>query len=129
MSCFAIRAFTRLSRQQRPNSASARSLPNSVSSSDAVQRRPGISCPPLRPDAPKPICSRSIRITEKPRSAQASAALSPVKPPPIKATSHWGSPSNERSEEHTSELQSLMRKSYADICVKKKKLTTEQTYH
>src|SRR3546814_993418 len=28
---------------------------------------------------------------------------------------HW------RSEEHTSELQSLMRKSYADFCLKKKK--------
>src|SRR3546814_10641236 len=26
-----------------------------------------------------------------------------------------------RSEEHTSELQSLMRKSYADFCLKKKK--------
>src|SRR3546814_7902842 len=27
----------------------------------------------------------------------------------------------ERSEEHTSELQSLMRRSYADFCLKKKK--------
>src|SRR3546814_7122942 len=30
----------------------------------------------------------------------------------------------ERSEEHTSELQSLMRTSYAVFCLKKKKLTT-----
>src|SRR3546814_1313179 len=30
----------------------------------------------------------------------------------------------ERSEEHTSELQSLMRISYAVFCLKKKKLTT-----
>src|SRR3546814_5609002 len=38
-----------------------------------------------------------------------------------------------RSEEHTSELQSLMRNSYAVFCLKKKKnLTTDQrtkTYH
>src|SRR3546814_2121717 len=33
----------------------------------------------------------------------------------------------ERSEEHTSELQSLMRTSYAVFCLKKKKLTTEST--
>src|SRR3546814_1354409 len=32
-----------------------------------------------------------------------------------------------RSEEHTSELQSLMRSSYAVFCLKKKK-TTDQTY-
>src|SRR3546814_4292541 len=30
----------------------------------------------------------------------------------------------QRSEEHTSELQSLMRKSYAVFCLKKKKYTT-----
>src|SRR3546814_10596845 len=33
-----------------------------------------------------------------------------------------------RSEEHTSELQSLMRTSYAVICLKKKNITTEDTY-
>src|SRR3546814_4555240 len=32
-----------------------------------------------------------------------------------------------RSEEHTSELQSLMRISYAVFCLKKKKLTTQVT--
>src|SRR3546814_2278419 len=32
-----------------------------------------------------------------------------------------------RSEEHTSELQSLMRISYAVFCLKKKKLTTDNT--
>src|SRR3546814_7491325 len=32
-----------------------------------------------------------------------------------------------RSEEHTSELQSLMRISYADFCLKKKKKQTTQT--
>src|SRR3546814_1274936 len=34
-----------------------------------------------------------------------------------------------RSEEHTSELQSLMRISYAVFCLKKKKTTTSKTRH
>src|SRR3546814_2182415 len=34
-----------------------------------------------------------------------------------------------RSEEHTSELQSLMRISYAVFCLKKKKNTTQTTTH
>src|SRR3546814_1628330 len=34
-----------------------------------------------------------------------------------------------RSEEHTSELQSLMRISYAVFCFKKKKLTTKSKVH
>src|SRR3546814_5230600 len=34
-----------------------------------------------------------------------------------------------RSEEHTSELQSLMRISYAVFCLKKKKKTTQLTYN
>src|SRR3546814_9379234 len=34
-----------------------------------------------------------------------------------------------RSEEHTSELQSLMRISYAVFCLKKKKKTKKQTLH
>src|SRR3546814_1424995 len=33
-----------------------------------------------------------------------------------------------RSEEHTSELQSLMRNSYAVFCLKKKKNNTQQTH-
>src|SRR3546814_3456093 len=36
--------------------------------------------------------------------------------------------SDERSEEHTSELQSLMRISYAVFCLKKKKKITIQTH-
>src|SRR3546814_6083556 len=34
-----------------------------------------------------------------------------------------------RSEEHTSELQSLMRSSYADFCFKKKKLHVKHPHH
>src|SRR3546814_9409984 len=36
-------------------------------------------------------------------------------------------PANPRSEEHTSELQSLMRISYAVFCLKKKKLESQNT--
>src|SRR3546814_5345508 len=39
--------------------------------------------------------------------------------------SHGGLSLRQRSEEHTSELQSLMRISYAVFCLKKKKQTTE----
>src|SRR3546814_5561639 len=38
-------------------------------------------------------------------------------------------PGGERSEEHTSELQSLMRISYAVFCLKKKIQTTETKIH
>src|SRR3546814_4705968 len=37
-------------------------------------------------------------------------------------------PVSQRSEEHTSELQSLMRTSYAVFCVKKKKRTYSSNY-
>src|SRR3546814_2395291 len=39
------------------------------------------------------------------------------------------SPSSMRSEEHTSELQSLMRISYAVFCLKKKKTFQNQCHH
>src|SRR3546814_4874775 len=38
-------------------------------------------------------------------------------------------PGQQRSEEHTSELQSLMRISYAVFCLKKKKTQLTQTYN
>src|SRR3546814_4402960 len=40
-----------------------------------------------------------------------------------------GNPLLERSEEHTSELQSLMRISYAVFCLKKKKKSNNETNH
>src|SRR3546814_6201873 len=39
----------------------------------------------------------------------------------------WSSAASRRSEEHTSELQSLMRISYAVFCLKKKKKKKEQS--
>src|SRR3546814_8514005 len=41
----------------------------------------------------------------------------------------WASLKTRRSEEHTSELQSLMRISYAVFCLKKKKKTKEKKQH
>src|SRR3546814_5878045 len=38
-------------------------------------------------------------------------------------------PDGERSEEHTSELQSLMRISYAVFCLKKKTKASKNNYH
>src|SRR3546814_6307189 len=40
---------------------------------------------------------------------------------------HYRHQSRHRSEEHTSELQSLMRHSYAVFCLKKKNTNTKQT--
>src|SRR3546814_6339429 len=40
-----------------------------------------------------------------------------------------GGPAKRRSEEHTSELQSLMRISYAVFCLKKKKANITNTQH
>src|SRR3546814_6245008 len=44
-----------------------------------------------------------------------------VKDPRVAEAAVVGVPSEQRSEEHTSELQSLMRISYAVFCLKKKK--------
>src|SRR3546814_10624095 len=60
------------------------------------------------------------------RRAEPAASSSPPAPAPLPAAS---SPLTEstRSEEHTSELQSLMRISYAVFCLKKKKTTKHRT--
>src|SRR3546814_9587147 len=42
---------------------------------------------------------------------------------------HWRKQATERSEEHTSELQSLMRISYAVFCLKKKTSEIKSTMH
>src|SRR3546814_7261377 len=65
----------------------------------------------------------------------------PYQPPPFFAASsspgasarpsaalRWGKRPKRRSEEHTSELQSLMRISYAVFCLKKKKHHTTKSY-
>src|SRR3546814_2827091 len=62
------------------------------------------------------------RIEAMARGVEAVAGL----PDPVGRTlAEWERPNGLRSEEHTSELQSLMRISYAVFCLKKKK---EQLY-
>src|SRR3546814_1199192 len=46
---------------------------------------------------------------------------------PARHQDHFASTTHSRSEEHTSELQSLMRISYAVFCLKKKKSTRSKT--
>src|SRR3546814_1818041 len=59
---------------------------------------------------PRPIVRQRARRPEAAWFGEAPTAASPV-----------STTANERSEEHTSELQSLMRISYAVFCLKKKK--------
>src|SRR3546814_5778869 len=62
---------------------------------------------------------------------RALAALATGSPPRLEQDERYASwaakrtPEDGRSEEHTSELQSLMRISYAVLCLKKNKLTDE----
>src|SRR3546814_6087899 len=64
------------------------------------------------------IGDRDIEPLEPPRDRLADAAQAEnAHPPPAQ---------RRRSEEHTSELQSLMRISYAVFCLKKKKKRTKQ---
>src|SRR3546814_6293761 len=73
-----------------------------------------------RPD--RPIGTRSL--TYRQIAAPAMAAI----PPPAFPHSSPARPEMKRSEEHTSELQSLMRISYAVFCLKKKKKLTQQNH-
>src|SRR3546814_1804983 len=61
------------------------------------------------PAAARLTRARRARLVENPPAARAS-----------RAERRQGTPSSCRSEEHTSELQSLMRISYAVFCLKKK---------
>src|SRR3546814_10284595 len=100
-------------------------------SSDRVRRLP-------------PIAARSGRATPPPR--RAGGTIGPgihrvrsrsgrAEPPPrcmaphaAKRSPSASAPLPSRSEEHTSELQSLMRISYAVFCLKKKKKTKQQIH-
>src|SRR3546814_7334054 len=68
----------------------------------AFEVQPGVADTPLAPVQREP--DRLCRIVRSPRQC----------------------PQVERSEEHTSELQSLMRISYAVFCLKKKKKQNKQ---
>src|SRR3546814_5582837 len=81
-----------------PAPLSGRARPSSVS----LRRRRGHAPPPTAPPRPSGAGRRHPR---------------PRPPPPRSA--------RPRSEEHTSELQSLLRISYAVFCLKKKKTKSE----
>src|SRR3546814_4420465 len=104
--------------------------------------RPPIS---TRTDAPFPDTTlfRSRKVDLRPRPAPSTAADAPLPPhgrpqPPLRSaapsalracSARWpaGRAEGARSEEHTSELQSLMRISYAVFCLKKKTHTSYTT--
>src|SRR3546814_16425937 len=84
-------------------------------------RPPSIVCREYRPGG----FPRDRRLLSHPRTTSASARLAALPdPPPVSVDAHlhsWRTWRPRRSEEHTSELQSLMRISYAVFCWKKKK--------
>src|SRR3546814_2131640 len=89
----------------------------------AADRRDGAQIL-VRPDRPQPrpgrrIARRRARANPAPRSGSLAGA---ARRPRISGQCHL------RSEEHTSELQSLMRISYAVFCLKKKKNQQTTTY-
>src|SRR3546814_2708606 len=61
----------------------------------------------------------SLSVSPPPRAARLAASA--------RSSSRARSPTRRRSEEHTSELQSLMRISYAVFCLKKKKIPKTKT--
>src|SRR3546814_10033066 len=68
------------------------------------------------------------RARERPRAARREDGVHPRRPASVAARALRTRAGQYRSEEHTSELQSLMRISYAVFCLKKKKtkLTNQQ---
>src|SRR3546814_3699691 len=75
---------------------------------------PAIANPEAKPSTQvsKPVASKPA--VRKPAENKAATTVA------SKSTPWWISSGNGRSEEHTSELQSLMRISYAVFCLKKK---------
>src|SRR3546814_2769783 len=68
-------------------------------------------------------CLRPVRPAGHPHPAQRST------PSNSGYSSRKSRLAKDRSEEHTSELQSLMRNSYAVFCLKKKKKKPENKHH
>src|SRR3546814_9210121 len=96
-----------------------------VCSSDLTRRRLDGRTPLCGIDVPS-----RIDVIWKPTAWSARSADSRPEPGPLTSTSSVRTPCSARSAEHTSELQSLMRNSYAVFCLKKKIPNTqkERTY-
>src|SRR3546814_6696778 len=96
-------------------------------------RPPSVPCGPrctsmrsISPSSLRPMPERERYTPSMNTGTELSRpGLSPTVPMPrIRADPLASEPVDERSEEHTSELQSLMRISYAVFCLKKKKKLT-----
>src|SRR3546814_633799 len=83
------------------------------------RQRRGLRVPLVTLSSPDP-CSVTIAVPGTRKSAGSLRLAATV------VLTHWVRRSSIRSEEHTSELQSLMRISYAVFCLKQKKLTQVQ---
>ena len=69
---------------------------------------PGSTCPPLRPDAPKPGPPLSSTTTETPSSARWSAAERPVKPAPTRPGAHCEAP--RRHDDHLRTVRAVLER-------------------
>src|SRR3546814_4443233 len=99
---------------------------------EALEQRAGADIARARKDAPLMAGSHPCAVPD---------CITPAKIGQLMCRGHWFMVSQKtrravnatwrnfkkRSEEHTSELQSLMRSSYAVFCLKKKKNTHKQT--
>src|SRR3546814_10006968 len=74
-----------------------------------------------------PLTRTRVNCAPRPRTviARPSPASRSIETPGMR----WSDSARFRSEEHTSELQSLMRIRYAVLCLKKQKLHTRTTYN
>src|SRR3546814_6147410 len=74
------------------------------------------------------VAGTAGRMSKRPRQGRpvAFATITPERPQPDPVLGLQFTIEARRSEEHTSDLQSLMRNSYAVFCVKKKIATTQQ---
>src|SRR3546814_2175701 len=83
--------------------------------------------------SPAPCASWRTATSRLPSTAPSAATRSVPWPGPCRSsrTTWWPAPKPRpiRSEEHTSELQSLMRISYAVFCLKKKKRQQKHSRH
>src|SRR3546814_1059124 len=78
----------------------------------AVSTSPEAIAVPMASNPSRPLAARAAGLVDS-----------------LMAENTFWAASRSRSEEHTSELQSLMRISYAVFCLKKKRITNEHTYN
>src|SRR3546814_4478001 len=92
-----------------------------LASNADTHRTPGAIRRSISRSGPIPKGNRLTTTTKKKRGISASDLRSKATSKSRRITTNTGWATRGRSEEHTSELQSLMRISYAVFCLKKKK--------